>query len=98
MRVEEYPVPGLKLQELLKKSLSKKGVQYDEIQYNGEFVYATYPEKRNYMLTVVIGKKKVSVCWNTDQGWKKGSHLHPGIDPQSVARNHLRNFLRKAFR
>lgn len=98
MKIEDYPVPSVQLQELLKKALAKKGVQYDQIYDNGSFVYATLPEKRNYMLTVVMGKKNIPVCWNAEKGWTKGSHLHPGIDPANIAKQQLTRLLRNAFR
>jgi len=88
----------IRLQRKLKASLKKSGVKYDQIYVNGEYIYAQYPEKRNYLFTVCIGDKKIPVCWNTDNGWSKGTHLPPTVDPRNIAKQRFAQLIRGAFR
>lgn len=89
---------ALKLQRKLKASLKKSGVEYDQIYVNGSYVYSNYPEKRNHLFTVCIGKKKIPVCWNPDEGWKKGTHLSPTANPRRIAKQRFTQLIRRAFR
>lgn len=89
---------AIRLQDKLRASLKKKGVRYTQIYAHGSFVYSNHPEKRNHLFTVCVGDKSTPVCWNPDEGWKKGTHAHPGIDPRRVARQRFTQLIRKAFR
>jgi len=88
---------SIRLQKRLQKSLDKKGVDYSEIFTNGSFVYSQYPEKRNYLFTVVTGNRKVPVSWNPDRKWVKGTHT-PHLDPRYTVKRDFQSLIRHAFR